>query len=232
MRIYLTFCLSLCSRSRLRFWPCALAIIPRHDLIEYRFVDLIWRVIRGMKYLTSVFVFIFFALQLNAPLYAETAEPQEEPPGKSIPLLGNKHIPSLKSAHEPYNSKPPTSGPHTHNVAKWGVYRRQIPNELQVHNLEDGGVLIQYDCQNCKDLIKKIEKLAWGYLKKAKAEDKKTGKRSRYGHLIVAPYRNIGSKNALTAWGRIDKFDAYDDARIRRFIEAYIGVDHHPKPRG
>ena len=29
-----------------------------------------------------------------------------------------------------------------------------------------------------------------------------------------------------TAW-EIDKFNDYDEARIDRFIEAYIGIDHH-----
>ncbi len=130
----------------------------------------------------------------------------------------------MRASHPPYNSKPPTSGPHTHNVAKWGVYRQQIPNELQVHNLEDGGVLIQYDCKDCKDLIKKIEKLAWRYLKKAK----QGGESSRYGHLIAAPYKGMDTRIALTAWTRIDKLDDFDEARIKRFIEAYVGIDHHP----
>jgi len=76
-------------------------------------------------------------------------------------------------------------------------------------------------------MIKKLEKLGWRILKKGKKE----GKRSRYRHLIVGPYKGIGAKIALTAWGRIDKFDDYDEARIERFIEAYIGVDHHPKPK-
>ncbi|MFQ5949793.1 MAG: DUF3105 domain-containing protein, partial [Nitrospiria bacterium] len=87
--------------------------------------------------------------------------------------------------------------------------------------------LIQYDCKDCKDLIKKIEKLAWGYLKKAKKEEK-GGKRSRYGHLIVAPYHGMDTLIALTAWTKIDKLNEFDAARINRFIEAYIGIDHHP----
>ncbi|HIE65630.1 MAG: DUF3105 domain-containing protein [Nitrospira sp.] len=149
---------------------------------------------------------------------------QDDGPGTSVPSLGNRHISSIRATHPPYNSKPPTSGPHTHNVAKWGVYRQQIPNELQVHNLEDGGVLIQYDCKDCKDLIKQIEKLAWSYLKKSK----KGGESSRYGHLLAAPYAGLETRIALTAWTRIDKLDDFDEARIKRFIEAYIGVDHHP----
>jgi hypothetical protein len=32
---------------------------------------------------------------------------------------------------------------------------------------------------------------------------------------------------ALTAWGRIDTMDQPDEARIERFIKAYMGIDHH-----
>jgi hypothetical protein len=170
-----------------------------------------------------LFSVLLIGLSSFSPVHA-----QGDGPGKSIPSLGNQHISSMRAAHPPYNSKPPTSGPHTHNVAKWGVYRQPIPNELQVHNLEDGGVLIQYDCKDCKDLIKKIEKLAWSYLKKAKKEEKRGGGRSRYGHLIAAPYPGMDTRIALTAWTRIDKLDDFDELRIIRFIEAYIGVDHHP----
>lgn len=170
---------------------------------------------------------ILFSALLIGPLSFSPAYAQEDGPGTSVPSLGNRHISSIRATHPPYNSKPPTSGPHTHNVAKWGVYRQPIPNELQVHNLEDGGVLIQYDCKDCKNLIKKIEKLAWGYLKKAKKEGK-GGERSRYGHLIVAPYPGMDTRIALTAWTKIDKLDDFDEARIKRFIEAYIGIDHHP----
>jgi hypothetical protein len=52
----------------------------------------------------------------------------------------------------------------------------------------------------------------------------------RGGHsdrVIPAPYPDIDTLIALTAWGRIDKLDAFDEARIDRFIKAYKGLDHH-----
>jgi len=182
-----------------------------------------------MKSFVFVLLFVFLSFSGTSVLYAEGDSVSEKGPGVSVPTLGNQHIPSLRAPHAPYNSVPPTSGPHTHNVAQWGVYRQQVPDELQVHNLEDGGVLIQYDCSNCKDMIKKLEKLVRGYYKKAKTEEKKTGGRSKYQHIIVGPYKNIGNKIALTAWGKIDKFDEFDADRIRNFVEAYVGIDHHPR---
>lgn len=181
----------------------------------------------GMNRYVGGVIFFFFFILLTNPVHADVSLTGDDGPGISVPTLGNKHIPSLRAPHPPYNSKPPTSGSHVHQVAQWGVYRRPLPNELQVHNLEDGGVLVQYDCKDCKDLIKKLEKLVRSYLKKAKAE----GEKSRYRHLIVAPYRDMDTRIALTAWGRIDKLDAYDEARIKRFIEAYVGIDHHPPRR-
>ncbi|NOY83519.1 MAG: DUF3105 domain-containing protein [Nitrospirae bacterium] len=177
-----------------------------------------------------VFLSFFLSLAPAPVLYAEEKEAaSEEGPGQSVPTLGNQHISSLRAPHAPYNSVPPTSGPHTHNVAQWGVYRQQVPDELQVHNLEDGGVMIQYDCSGCKDLMKQLESLVRSYYKKAKAEEKESGGRSKYQHIIVGPYKNIGNKIALTAWGKIDKFDEFDEGRIRKFIEAYVGIDHHPR---
>ena len=74
-------------------------------------------------------------------------------PGKEVPDLGNTHIQRLGDPHVPYNSDPPTSGPHMPGIAPWGFYDKPIPKEYQVHNLEDGGVVIQYSCPaGCPDV--------------------------------------------------------------------------------
>jgi hypothetical protein len=139
------------------------------------------------------------------------AEPVQGP-GESVPLQGNDHIASIGAPHIPYNSDPPTSGPHVGFVARWGLHSTPVPKELQVHNLEDGGVIIQYNCNDCKDLISNLTRVA-----------------KRYNRILLAPYPNLDSKIALTAWGKIDKLQEFDEKRIIRFIEAYIGIDHHPR---
>ncbi|MEE8448634.1 MAG: DUF3105 domain-containing protein [Thermodesulfobacteriota bacterium] len=133
-----------------------------------------------------------------------------EMPGVAVSIIGNQHLRSLTTPHIPYNSDPPTSGPHVSSVARWGVHTRPIPRELQVHNLEDGGVFIQYSCKDCDELIKKLEEIVL-----------------RYPYTILAPYPEMDSKIASTAWGRIDQFSEFDKKRIIRFIEAYKGKDHH-----
>src|SRR3982750_2986893 len=62
-----------------------------------------------------------------------------------VPLPGNPHIAQVTSPHGPYNSNPPTSGWHYGGgTAPWGVQTQPIADELSVHNLEHGGVIIHY----------------------------------------------------------------------------------------
>jgi hypothetical protein len=141
--------------------------------------------------------------------YAKLTTP---PPGQVVPGQGNAHIPAIWSPHPPYNTDPPTSGWHVDPIAPWGIHATPIPKELQVHNLEDGGVAVQYNCpQGCPELVKQLESIVKRYDK----------------HVLLAPYPGMDRRIALTAWRRIDKFDDFDEARIERFIKSYKGIDHH-----
>jgi len=140
----------------------------------------------------------YFAYRASADLPGVKAEDQ-----------GNRHVQNGES-HEPYNTDPPTSGPHLPYIAPWGVHTRPIQLELQVHNLEDGGVVVQYNCE-CSELVERLKKIVQGYDK----------------HVILAPYPSMKPRIALTAWTRIDTLDDFDERRIRRFIDSYRGIDHH-----
>lgn len=136
-------------------------------------------------------------------------EAQPEP-GEPVADLGNRHIQPPQTAT--YNSTPPTSGPHYGNLARWGIHEEPIPNELQVHNLEDGGVMVQYNCPDgCDELVQQLEEVVSRY---------DTG-------VILAPYPDMDARIALTAWTRILKLEEFDEARITNFINAYRGIDHH-----
>ena len=131
-------------------------------------------------------------------------------PGLKVADQGNRHIASETTPHEPYNSDPPTSGPHLPYIAPWGVHTRPIPRELQVHNLEDGGVLVQYNCE-CPEIVDRLRAIVTKYDR----------------HVVLAPYPDMKSRIALTAWTRIETMDTLDETRVRRFIDAYRGIDHH-----
>src|SRR5262245_37348846 len=62
-------------------------------------------------------------------LYARARGPI---PGDFVASLGNDHIPTAETPHIPYNSEPPTSGPHLPYIAPWGVHIRPLAKELQV----------------------------------------------------------------------------------------------------
>jgi hypothetical protein len=131
-------------------------------------------------------------------------------PGRVMADQGNLHIDSATTPHEPYNSDPPTSGPHLPYIAPWGVHTRPVPLELQVHNLEDGGVVVQYNCE-CPALVAQLRDIVSKYER----------------NVVLAPYPTMRSRIALTAWTRIDTMEEFDAKRIARFIEAYRGIDHH-----
>lgn len=135
----------------------------------------------------------------------------ERPTWQSVPIMASPHI-LMGVPHVPYNSNPPTSGPHLGELAAWGVGFRPIPDELQVHNLEDRGVVIQYRCSpDCPDLVDKLTAIV-----------------KRYGdYVLLAPRPGMDKRIALTAWGKLDKFDEFDQARIEKFIKRFRGIDHH-----
>ncbi len=132
-------------------------------------------------------------------------------PGRHVPSLGYRHIQNVDFPHIAYNSDPPTSGPHVTGLARWGIHKAPIPKELQVHNLEEGGVIIQYNRNADTELISKLAEITRGYT----------------NLVILALYPYMDSLIALTAWTRIDTLDQFDEKRIERFIKAYRGIDHH-----
>jgi hypothetical protein len=145
-------------------------------------------------------------LAFGALIY-EAARPR---PGIAMPDLGNLHINPPETAA--YNSYPPTSGPHYTSLAPWGIHTEPIQNELQVHNLEDGGVMVQYNCSDgCPELVAQLGEIVTRY--------------DRF--VILAPYPDMEARIALTAWGRIDTFEEFNESRIVRFIETYRGIDRH-----
>jgi len=136
-------------------------------------------------------------------------------PGTYVASQGNAHVAGEATLFR-YSSDPPTSGPHFAGTAAWGVHEQPIPKALQIHNLEDGGVLVQYNCFDCNDLIFRLKDIVRRYPDK----------------VILAPYPGMKSRIGLTAWSYIDAFDQFDEPRILRFIEAHRGIDHHPRYGG
>jgi len=164
----------------------------------------------------KVVVYSVVALLVAGVAYWGYARLSAGSPGEFTPSLGNRHVTEAEAGLTKYNSDPPTSGPHFSMVARWGIHEQPVAKELQVHNLEDGGVVVQYNCpttsEDCKTLVQKLTTIVL-----------------KYDHVILAPYPALSHKIALTAWTRIDKFNDFNEKRIVAFIESYIHIDHHPR---
>jgi hypothetical protein len=127
-------------------------------------------------------------------------------PGEAVPILGQEHI-APGQGHPPYNSDPPTSGWHYDQPADAGFYETSLPDEQLVHNLEHGHVIISYDCSKLTDC------------EAVKAELRSIVDRFQRWKVVTVPRKNADAPIALTAWGRIDKLEAYDEDRITAFVK-------------
>ncbi len=138
--------------------------------------------------------------------YAYSAITHEEP-GESFATSGvNDHVDPSQTVTD-YNSNPPTSGQHWGSVADWGVHEEPVPNELQVHNLEHGGIVIQYNAETIdpvalQDLTDKVNEIPV--------------------KVILAPREGMTEPIVLTAWGRLLRLQEYDEGQVDDFIDAYI----------
>ncbi|MFQ5795188.1 MAG: DUF3105 domain-containing protein, partial [Candidatus Bipolaricaulia bacterium] len=118
--------------------------------------------------------------------------------GEAVPILGANHVP--EGTRITYNSNPPTSGAHWPQPAQWDVYSFPLPDEQLVHNLEHGGIWISYKDID-RETKSKLEAIA-----------------RKYPQGVILTPRPENDRNiALASWGRLDKFDSFDEERIERF---------------
>ena len=139
---------------------------------------------------------------------------QSQLPGERFRSLGNAHI--GEEATPRYNSNPPTSGPHLPYTAGWGAYTEVQPDPLLVHNLEDAGVILWYKSGTPEENAAQVSALENAYDAR------------RYRRVVIAPRKNLDTRYAMTAWGRLETFDEINPEQINTFMEAFEGVDHHP----
>ncbi len=123
----------------------------------------------------------------------------------TYPDQGRVHI-AVGSAHEPYNSNPPTSGSHYEEWAAEKFYDKAIPDEHLVHNLEHGDIWISYHPRIPGSVKEELRQFA----------DSK----------VVITLREANDHDiALAAWARLDAFNleggVLDASRVEDFIKRY-----------
>ncbi len=130
--------------------------------------------------------------------------------GKEIQSQGQEHV-KRGEAHTEYNSNPPTSGYHWgEGVGGAGIHETEVPDELLVHSLEHGAVILSYKSDLSEEQLT--------FLKEA--FNKTSGKK------IMVPRKNLNVDVALTSWGRLQEIPQVNltqavviEKEIKDFIE-------------
>jgi hypothetical protein len=129
---------------------------------------------------------------------------------RSPPLQGEDHVPD--GTRVEYNSLPGTSGDHYAQPAIFSAYDDQVEQARLVHNLEHGGIVIQWGPRVPRAEIQEIREF---YLDDANG-------------MVIAPFSRLGNKIAITAWGHLATCTAFDEAAFAEFRDEYRAKGPEP----
>ena len=104
-----------------------------------------------------------------------------------------------------YNSSPATSGPHSPSSTACGIYTEEIPDVVQVHNLEHGTVVIQYLPVVADGALAQIQEFA----------------REKGTHILVAPRADLTHPVVVTGWTRMLRLENADLDAIGVFYDRF-----------
>jgi hypothetical protein len=111
-----------------------------------------------------------------------------------------------------WNTDPPTNGPHYVQAAIFGEYDEPLETARVVHNLEHGGVFIQYGKDVPEETVAQLEEFY---------DDHKGG-------TIMAPLPRLGDEFALGAWvagdepkGYVARCTTFDEAAVSSFFDEF-----------
>jgi len=152
---------------------------------------------------------------------AEASGPDGACNRQTFPPMGRQHIEKLSPDFR-YNSYPPTSGPHyppgPKAPAVWNLYDTPVDETALVHNLEHGGIVVQYGADVPDSTVQQITR--W-----YQDLDTQNG-------LVVAPIwpsiqatppQEAANKIYLTAWTHLMTCTAFDEGAFGRFVADYRG---------
>lgn len=133
---------------------------------------------------------------------------------QTFPEQGRNHLNDL-NARPKSNSFPPTSGPHYFQPVVWGSYPTPVSELQAVHNLEHGGVVVQYGSKVPATTVAQLQDFY----------------DSDPNGMLLAPLPALGNKIALTAWTHLGSCTRYDETAFKDFRDAYRyhGPERIPK---
>jgi hypothetical protein len=115
-----------------------------------------------------------------------------------------------------YHTDPPTSGRHVGDFAQQFINEAPVPDEVLVHMMEHGYVVVWYNCgaspalggEGCATLRSDLTQLVQQAVGQGKAA-------------VLTPDGSMPHRLAVTAWQFMDAFDEYDGQRIQTFIDTF-----------
>ena len=144
-------------------------------------------------------------------LRAHPARPARGCRHNGLPGSGRR-APSCGGPGSEYNSNPPTSGPHAIQPAACGIYREPVTDIQQVHTLEHGAILVQYDPSLPEEDVVRLEELGPFH------------RRPDPG----GPRSGMPAPIAVTSWATVMLLDEVDEDIINAFHLRY--EDQSPEP--
>jgi hypothetical protein len=119
---------------------------------------------------------------------------------------GRGHVSDI-NAKITYKTFPPTSGTHYDTPAVWNRYSDPLVLAQEVHNLEHGGVIVQYGDKVPQATVDQIVSF---YDASPNA-------------MLLAPLPRLGNKIALTAWTHLATCTRFDEKAFSSFRDAFRG---------
>lgn len=166
---------------------------------------------KGRSTVYAVIGILLFGAAVYGVIYW-LGEQEKALAGTRYPDMGRGHVPQCIPN---YNTTPPTSGCHQPNWAPWEMSDTPIPDGLQVHNLEHGGIMVQYRPDP-------IPGLPGAHVEDLRAFVQELRQQRKYCKVVLAPYAGLQDAIALTAWGWLQTLDEFDETAIQRFIDDHI----------
>lgn len=161
---------------------------------------------------TTVAVFLIAVIAVGALVYNSSSrrvDPVLARVVETYPSEGANHVPTGERVT--YRTEPPNSGPHYAQWAPPGFYDRPLPDELLVHNLEHGHIIIHYRPDALTDEIEQqILALTRSHT-------------HNWAAVLAVPRPGMEHPFVLAAWRHLLRLDEFDKELVDLFVDAYIG---------
>ncbi len=139
----------------------------------------------------------------------------EEKPGTKVAIQSREHV-NPGTAHDPYTSEIPVSGPHYPEWSTCGIFEEELAVETLIHNMEHGHVIVWYKPELAAEQKDRLKKFVENRLSNR--------------NILMAPRKDLSANIAFASWGWFQTFDAVDEEAMADFYKShkYRGPERVP----